>query len=112
MRAAGGVDLAGIAGRLLSAIDPDALAMRLPKDAPEAERHKARAASKDEAATILDDPALRRLLVDIKAAADIRIDTISTDAVVSSGWDERRATDTVSGSALPEAVLVDDRADQ
>jgi type I restriction enzyme R subunit len=33
--------------------------------------------------------------VDVKAAADIRIDTISTDAVVSSGWDEKKATDTV-----------------
>lgn len=31
----------------------------------------------------------------MKAAADIRIDTISTDAVVSSGWDENKATDTV-----------------
>lgn len=43
-------------------------------------------AVKDEAAAIFDDPALRRLLKDVKAAADIRIDTISTDAVVSSGW--------------------------
>jgi len=31
----------------------------------------------------------------VKAAADIHIDTISTDAVVSSGWDEKKATDTV-----------------
>jgi len=28
-------------------------------------------------------------------ASDIRIDTISTDAVVSSGWDEKKAADTV-----------------
>ena len=40
-------------------------------------------------------PTLRRLLKDVKAAADIRIDTISTDAVISSGWDEKKATDTV-----------------
>jgi type I restriction enzyme, R subunit len=32
----------------------------------------------------------------VKAAADIRIDTISTDAVVSSGWDEKKAADTVA----------------
>ncbi len=39
----------------------------------------------DEAARILDDPALRRLLIEVKEAADIRIDTITTDTVVSSG---------------------------
>jgi type I restriction enzyme, R subunit len=94
-KASGGVDLSGMASRLLDAIDPDALAKRVPKDAPELEQKKAREAAKDEAATIFDDPTLRRLLKDVKAAADIRIDTISTDAVVSSGWDEKKATDTV-----------------
>lgn len=95
VKASGGVDLTGLASRLLSAIDPDALAARVPKDAPEPEQKKLREAVKDEAATIFDDPALRRLLKEVKAAADIRIDTISTDAVVSSGWDEKKATDTV-----------------
>lgn len=95
VKASGGVDLSGLAGRLLSAIDPDALAARVPKEAPEAEQKAARDAAKDDAATILDDPALRRLLKEVKAAADIRIDTVSTDAVVSSGWDEKKAADTV-----------------
>jgi type I restriction enzyme R subunit len=95
VKAAGGIDLSGLAARLLDAIDPDALAKRAPREAPEAERQKAREAAKDEAATLFDDPALRRLLKEVKAAADIRIDTISTDAVVSSGWDERKATDAV-----------------
>ncbi|TKW76562.1 MAG: restriction endonuclease subunit R, partial [Bradyrhizobium icense] len=95
VKAAGGVDLPGLASRLLDAIDPDALAKRVSKDAPEPEQKKAREAAKDAAATLFDDPALRRLLKDVKAAADIRIDTISTDAVVSSGWDEKKATDTV-----------------
>ncbi len=49
----------------------------------------------DEAARIFDDPALRRLLVEVKEAADIRIDTITTDAVVSSGWDAKRAGEEV-----------------
>ena len=95
MKATGGIDLASLAGRLLDAIDPDALAMRVPKDAPEPEQQKARDAAKDAAALVLDDPALRRLLKDVKAAADIRIDTVSTDAVVSSGWDATKAADTV-----------------
>jgi type I restriction enzyme R subunit len=85
----------GLASRLLDAVDPDALAKRVPKDAPEPQQKKAREAAKDAAATIFDDPTLRRLLKDVKSAADIRIDTISTDAVVSSGWDEKKATDTV-----------------
>ncbi|XSC44342.1 DEAD/DEAH box helicase family protein [Bradyrhizobium sp. RDT10] len=90
VKASGGVDLSGIASRLLDAIDPDALAQRVPDDAPEPEQKKAREVAKDAAAIILDDPKLRALLKDVKAAADIRIDTISTDAVVSSGWDEKR----------------------
>ncbi|MGH6714771.1 MAG: DEAD/DEAH box helicase family protein [Bradyrhizobium sp.] len=94
-KASGGVDLAGLASRLLNAIDPDALAAGVPRDAPEPEQTKAREAAKEEAATIFDDPALRRLLKEVKAASDIRIDTISTDAVVSSGWDEKKATETV-----------------
>lgn len=94
-KATGGVDLAGLASRLLDAIDPDALARRAPKEAPEPEQRKARDAAKDEAAIIFDDPVLRRLLKEVKASADIRIDTVSTDAVISSGWDERKATDTV-----------------
>lgn len=96
VKATGGVDLGGLAAKLLDAIDPDALAMRVAKDASEPERKKAREAAKEAAAMAFDNPALRRLLKDVKAAADIRIDTISTDAVVSSGWDEKKATDTVA----------------
>jgi type I restriction enzyme R subunit len=94
-KAAGGIDLAGLEVRLLDAIDPDTLASRVAADTPEPGQVKAREAAKDKAAEIFDDPALRRLLKEVKAAADIRIDTVSTDAVVSSGWDERKATDTV-----------------
>lgn len=94
-KATNGRDLPSLAGRLLDAIDPDALALRLPEDATQKERDKAKLAIMDEAALPFDDPGLRRLLKDIKASADIRIDTISTDAVVSSGWDERKARDAV-----------------
>jgi len=50
----------------------------------------------DEAARILDDPSFRRLLVEVKETADIRIDTITTDAVVSSGWDATKAEEEVA----------------
>lgn len=95
VKTTGGIDLAGLASRLLDVVDPDALARRAPKEASEHERQKAIEAAKDEAAMIFDDPALRRLLKEVKAAADIRIDTVSVDAIVSSGWDEKKATDTV-----------------
>jgi type I restriction enzyme R subunit len=96
VKASGGVDLSSMASRLLDAIDPDVLARLVPNDAPALEQKKVRDAAKDIAAILFDDPTLRRLLKDVKASADIRIDTISTDAVVSSGWDENKAADTVA----------------
>lgn len=96
VKASGGRDLPVIAGALLSAIDPDALAVLAGPAATEAAIHAAREAAKDEAALVFDSPVLRQLLKDARASVDIRIDTISTDAVVSSGWDEARAADTVA----------------
>lgn len=96
VKATGGLDLKALASRLLDAIDPDALAAHVPKSAPEPEQKRAKDTVKEDAAMLFDDPTLRRLLKDVKAAADIRIDTISTDAVVSSGWDAAKAGDTVS----------------
>lgn len=95
VKASGGVDLSGLASRLLDAIDPDVLASPVPADASAPEQTKAKEAAKEGAAALFDDPALRRLLKEVKAAADIRIDTISTDAVVSSGWDAGKAANTV-----------------
>jgi len=95
VKASGGLDLPGLASRLLNAVDPDVLTAQVSVDAPEPEQKKVREAAKEEAAAVFDDPALRRLLKEVKAAADIRIDTISTDAVVSSGWDEKKASGTV-----------------
>ncbi|WP_294539191.1 DEAD/DEAH box helicase family protein [uncultured Rhodoblastus sp.] len=96
VKVTGGIDLPGLASKLLDAVDPDVLAAKIGKDAPEKERDEAREVLKDDALKPFDDPALRRLLKEIKAAADIRIDTISTDVVVSSGWDEKKAQDAVA----------------
>lgn len=96
LKATGGLDLTALASRLLDAIDPDALADHVHKDAPEPEQKRAKDAIKEQAAMLFDDPKLRTLLKDVKAATDIRIDTVSVDTVVSSGWDEAKANDTVS----------------
>jgi type I restriction enzyme R subunit len=92
-KAAGGLDPKALAHKLLDAIDPDTIE----RDAaarqvtPEA----AAEALKEAACLPFDDPGLRRLLKDIKRQIEIRIDTISTDAVISSGYDAARAQDTV-----------------
>ncbi|MCQ8278869.1 hypothetical protein NFI95_10435 [Acetobacteraceae bacterium KSS8] len=44
------------------------------------------------ALAIFDDPALRRVLIDQKKLSEVVIDDISHDVVVSSLWDEGRAT--------------------
>ena len=92
-RAAGGLEPKALVHKLLDAIDPDTIEREAAarQISPEA----AAEAFKEEACRPFDDPALRRLLKDIKRQIEIRIDTISTDAVISSGYDSARAQDTV-----------------
>lgn len=92
-KSAGGLDPRALAHKLLDAIDADAIEREAAgrRITPEA----AADALKEEACQVFDDCALRQLLKDIKRATEIRIDTISTDAVISSGYDEARAQDTV-----------------
>lgn len=92
VQASGGLDPKALANKLLDAIDPDAAereaaARRIAPDT-------AADALKEDACRVFDDPGLRQLLKDVKRATEIRIDTISTDAVVSSGYDEKTATET------------------
>jgi type I restriction enzyme R subunit len=92
-KAASGLDPKALAHKLLDAIDPDTIEREAaarqvtPEDAAEA--------LKEEACRPFDDPDLRRVLKDIKRQTEIRIDTVSTDAVISSGYDAARAQDTV-----------------
>ena len=91
--AAGGLDPKALAHKLLDAIDPDTIEREAAarRVTPEA----AAEALKEAACQPFDDPELRRLLKDIKRQTEIRIDTISTDAVISSGYDAARAQDDV-----------------
>jgi type I restriction enzyme R subunit len=91
-KAAGGLDPKAMANRLLDAIDPDAIGRAAADRGIAVEA--AGDALREEACRVFDDPALRQLLKDMKRATEIRIDLISTDAVVSSGYDEKRAQDT------------------
>jgi type I restriction enzyme R subunit len=92
-KAAGGLEPKALVHKLLDAIDSDtieheAAARGVSPDA-------AAEALKEEACRPFDDPALRRLLKEIKRQTEIHIDTISTDTVISSGYDAARAQDTV-----------------
>jgi type I restriction enzyme R subunit len=91
-KAAGGLEPKALAHKLLDAIDPDTIEREAAarRVTPEATAD----ALKEEACRPFDDPDLRRLLKDIKRQTEIRIDTISTDAVISSGYDAVRAQDT------------------
>jgi type I restriction enzyme R subunit len=97
-KATGGLNPRALANRLLDAIDPDAIereaVARHGPGVTDRERAVIGDALKDAACRLFDDPALRQLLKDVKRATEIRIDTISIDAIVSSGYDEARAQDT------------------
>jgi type I restriction enzyme R subunit len=92
-KAAGGLDPKSLAHKLLDAIDPDTIEREAA--ARQVNPETAAEALKEEACRPFDHPDLRRLLKDIKRQTEISIDTISTDAVVSSGYDAARAQDTV-----------------
>jgi type I restriction enzyme R subunit len=93
----GGLDPRALANRLLAAIDPDAIEREtVAKHGPAAtdkQREAVRDALKEEACRVFDDPALRQLLKDVKRLTEIRIDTVSTDAVISTGYDAQKAQD-------------------
>jgi type I restriction enzyme, R subunit len=90
---AAGKDLAQIAADLLHALDPDAIEAearrRLVTD--DKAREAIATTLRAEAAKVFDEPKLRRLLIDLKQLSEIVIDEISTDAVLSAGFDIKQA---------------------
>ncbi len=91
---AGGKSLPELAGTLLRAIDPDAIAERATGKlgaSPAAVSPDAMAAARkvlaDEACAPFDVPALRDALTKAKQDAEQTIDTVTVDAVISQGFD-------------------------
>jgi type I restriction enzyme R subunit len=103
-KAAGGLSLGEIAGRIVSALDPDeqrqAACARegLPPDADPGDGQLAEAASallKAAAEPLATNPALRTRLVDLKKSYEQTIDALSKDEVLAVGfsqaaWDAAR----------------------
>lgn len=96
---AGGCTLADLARGLLNAIDPDTVdAAALAKHGIAATPQQSAGVQKElkeDACRIFDSPQLRQGLVLAKTKTDVKIDTISTDEVISSGYDEAQAQTTV-----------------
>jgi len=92
----GGSTPRDLANALLDAIDPDKRqaaidAARRPEQAIEVI-----AALTDAACAPFDKPAVRNALKDMKAKTDVVIDEITTDEVLSAGFDLKRAEETVT----------------
>jgi type I restriction enzyme R subunit len=96
---ASGRTLADLARGLLDAIDPDAIeAAAQAKHGITTTAEQSASVQKElkeRACRIFDSPQLRQSLVIAKARTDVKIDTISTDEVISSGYDEAQAQTTV-----------------
>jgi type I restriction enzyme R subunit len=96
---ADGKTVADLARGLLDAIDPDVIETasraRHGASATPPERAAVEAELKDQACRPLDSPELRQGLIAAKARTDVKIDTISSDEVISSGYDEAQAKGTV-----------------
>src|SRR5690606_30372477 len=81
----GGRDLTDIARNLLDSIDPDII---------ERDGTDAAAKKREETARLFDSAPFRKLLVDLKAQSEVVINEITTDEVVSTGFDQRQAEET------------------
>lgn len=90
----GGKSLSELSGRLLRAVDPDAVAERAtgkpgasPAEVAPDAMEAARKGLTDEACAPFDVPALRDALAKAKQDAEQTIDTVTVDAVLSQGFD-------------------------
>ncbi|MEX0841036.1 MAG: DEAD/DEAH box helicase family protein [Xanthobacteraceae bacterium] len=96
---ANGRTLSDLARGLLDSIDPDTVEAATHAKhgvaATEKELEATQKELKEQACRPFDSPTLRQGLVAAKAKTDIKIDTISTDEVISSGYDEAQAQQTV-----------------
>ena len=98
-RISNGRTLADLANALIDAIDPDKLETIIRQkhgaDASEQQRDAVLATLKEDCCRPFDTPQFRSALKHAKAAADVKIDTISIDEIISSGYDEAQAQTTV-----------------
>lgn len=99
VKISGGKTLADLARGLLDSVDPDAVAAAVQAKhgvtATAEQTADVQKELKQTACGPFNSPPLRQGLIAAKARADLKIDTISTDQVISSGYDEAQAKKTV-----------------
>ncbi len=95
IEAVAGQPLAALAGALVDAIDEGRTleaAQAQHGGAPsDAELEAVAAARREAALAPFDDPALRRLLIELKSASEVVIDDVSRDVVISSAFSPQQA---------------------
>lgn len=96
IEAVAGRPLSALAGELVAAIDADAIEgdarQRHGATVTDAEVEAVAADRREAALAAYNDPALRRVLIEVKKASEVVIDDVTRDVVVSSVWDEGQAT--------------------
>ncbi len=92
VEAVAGRPLSALAGELIDAIDADRIVAAAGAGATEAEVEVVAAERREAVLAAYNDPALRRVLIEVKQASEVVIDDISRDVVVSSAWDAGAAT--------------------
>jgi type I restriction enzyme R subunit len=94
-----GRTIGDLASKLLDAIDPDVIEAAVHAkhgiEATEQQIESVQKVLKDTACRPFDSHTLRLALIAAKTRTDVKIDTISTDEVISSGYDEAQAQQTV-----------------
>ncbi|CBS87295.1 type I restriction endonuclease subunit R [Azospirillum lipoferum] len=98
VEAVAGRDLHAIARTLFEATDADAVEAEARRRGTLSDAGKARVAAdmKEAAARLFDDPRLRRLLKELQHQSELTIDCISTDRVISGGFEARQAEEKVA----------------
>ena len=103
---AAGASLRELANDLLDAVDPDVIERQAGEGASEAERDAVAERLAEDACAPFDVAPTRALLVDLKQRADIVIDDVNPDRVLSAGFDQERAQRTTESF---EAFLAENR---
>lgn len=94
--ASGGQALHDIAATLIGTLDNDRIQDVLERTLPpvtEAKLDETAKRLRAEALRVFDDPKFRKLLVELKTQSEVAIDVFSRDAVISTGFDEKAATE-------------------
>ena len=95
IEAVAGMPLTGLAGRLVDALDLQQIeaATRVVYGAAATDEQAGKVAGemREKALSVFDDPALRKLLIELKTMSEIVIDEISGDVVISSAYSPEAA---------------------